>query len=440
MDRSPRLDPNASGFEPDRSIRSTQGSMGHDVTLVGRRNSSFEEEDVRVRLRATPCDRSESSWNSDCQDGEGTEGTKEPRKGGGKEKRRRKKELPTDGTKRRARGAEADEAPTGTHDAHESTGWLAKTCTSHVDGWVPLHGMPGASNHQVERRRCESHVARPHLRRALWTVWSRGLDCDGETRGRTRATKTHTKRLTHEKRGERTKDIRADGRVLGSNRSNWSESNAGCPNTDGRLRKPKVEEIHPLVAKAVLLDFPGLVFFTTYTLLVLFWAEIYHQARSLPTGRLRPAFVLINAVVYAIQSALWVYMGLSPGPGYDVADLISHIFLAVVSVVAASGFAIYGGRLFVMLKRFPIESRGRRKKLREVGLVTAICTTAFAIRAVLVAYCAIQSKKASLDLLSHPVLDAIYYILVEILPSTLVLFILRKLPPRRAASGYQAIN
>lgn len=204
--------------------------------------------------------------------------------------------------------------------------------------------------------------------------------------------------------------------------------------------RPKLEGIHPLVAKAVLLDFPGLVFFTTYTLLVLFWAEIYHQARSLPTGRLRPAFVLVNAVVYAIQSALWVYMGLSPGPGYQVADLISHIFLAAVSVIAASGFAIYGGRLFVMLKRFPIESRGRRKKLREVGCVTAICTTAFAIRAVLVAYCAIESQKASLDLLSHPVLDAIYYILVEILPSTLVLFILRKLPPRRAASGYQAIN
>lgn len=26
-----------------------------------------------------------------------------------------------------------------------------------------------------------------------------------------------------------------------------------------------------------LVDFPGLLFFTTYTLLVLFWAEIYHQ-------------------------------------------------------------------------------------------------------------------------------------------------------------------
>ncbi len=45
----------------------------------------------------------------------------------------------------------------------------------------------------------------------------------------------------------------------------------------------------------------GLLFFSTYTLLVLFWAEIYYQARSLPTGSLRPAFVVMNTAVYAIQ-------------------------------------------------------------------------------------------------------------------------------------------
>lgn len=45
----------------------------------------------------------------------------------------------------------------------------------------------------------------------------------------------------------------------------------------------------------------GLLFFSTYTLLVLFWAEIYYQARSLPTGSLRPAFVVMNLGVYAIQ-------------------------------------------------------------------------------------------------------------------------------------------
>lgn len=51
----------------------------------------------------------------------------------------------------------------------------------------------------------------------------------------------------------------------------------------------------------MLLDLPGLLFFSTYTLLVLFWAEIYHQARSLPTSTLRPIFIAANIVVYAIQ-------------------------------------------------------------------------------------------------------------------------------------------
>jgi hypothetical protein len=44
-----------------------------------------------------------------------------------------------------------------------------------------------------------------------------------------------------------------------------------------------------------------LLFFTTYTLLVLFWAEIYHQARSMPTASLRPIFIAFNALVYACQ-------------------------------------------------------------------------------------------------------------------------------------------
>lgn len=37
-----------------------------------------------------------------------------------------------------------------------------------------------------------------------------------------------------------------------------------------------------------------------------------------------------------------------------------------MSLLAASGFVLYGGRLFLMLRRFPIESRGRKKKLQEV--------------------------------------------------------------------------
>ncbi|CAJ1932777.1 unnamed protein product [Sphenostylis stenocarpa] len=95
------------------------------------------------------------------------------------------------------------------------------------------------------------------------------------------------------------------------------------------------------------------------------------------------------------------------------------MFFAGVSLFAAIGFLLYGGRLFLMLQRFPVESKGRRKKLQEVGYM---CFNAF-------------DKDADLDVLDHPILNFIYYLLVEILPSSLVLFILRKLPPKRGQYG-----
>uniref|UniRef100_F6HRE1 THH1/TOM1/TOM3 domain-containing protein n=1 Tax=Vitis vinifera TaxID=29760 RepID=F6HRE1_VITVI len=173
--------------------------------------------------------------------------------------------------------------------------------------------------------------------------------------------------------------------------------------------------LHPKVLILVLLDLPGLLFFSTYTLLVLFWAEIYHQASRV---------------------CIWIYLWIDDN---SVVEFIGSIFMAVISFIAALGFLLYGGRLFFMLRRFPIESKGRRKKLHEVGSVTAICFTCFLIRCFVVVLSAFDSD-ASLDVLSHPILNLIYYMLVEILPSALVLYILRKLPPKRISAQYHPIR
>ncbi|XP_009363185.2 tobamovirus multiplication protein 1 [Pyrus x bretschneideri] len=198
----------------------------------------------------------------------------------------------------------------------------------------------------------------------------------------------------------------------------------------------QVFQLHPRVLILVLLDLPGLLFFSTYTLLVLFWAEIYHQARSLPTDKLRIVYISVNAIMYFIQVCIWIYLWMDDN---SVVEFIGKIFIAVVSFVAALGFLIYGGRLFFMLRRFPIESKGRRKKLHEVGSVTAICFTCFLIRCFVVVLSAFDAD-ASLDVLDHPVLNVIYYMLVEILPSALVLYILRKLPPKRVSAQYHPIR
>nr|WED29981.1 tobamovirus multiplication protein 1 [Nicotiana benthamiana] len=194
--------------------------------------------------------------------------------------------------------------------------------------------------------------------------------------------------------------------------------------------------LRPKALEMMLLDLPGLLFFSTYTLLVLFWAEIYHQARNLPIDKLRPTYYAVNAVVYLIRICIWIFIRLGPtSTGVETAKL----FFAVISFCAALGFVMYGGRLFAMLRRFPIESRGRQKKLHEVGFVTGICCTCFLIRCIVVAVSAFDGN-ADVDVIDHPVLILIYYMVVEILPSILVLFILRKLPPRRVSEQYHPIQ
>ncbi|KAL6189723.1 hypothetical protein ACLB2K_036126 [Fragaria x ananassa] len=198
----------------------------------------------------------------------------------------------------------------------------------------------------------------------------------------------------------------------------------------------QVQRLHPKIVQHVLLDMPSLAFFTTYALLVLFWAEIYYQARAVSTDGLRPSFFTINAAVYVVQITMWLILWWKPVP---VVVILSKVFFAGVSLFAALGFLLYGGRLFLMLQRFPVESKGRRKKLQEVGYVTTICFTCFLIRCVMMCLCAFD-KAADLDVLNHPILNLIYYLLVEILPSSLVLFILRKLPPKRGITQYHPIR
>ncbi|URE40306.1 Tobamovirus multiplication protein [Musa troglodytarum] len=185
----------------------------------------------------------------------------------------------------------------------------------------------------------------------------------------------------------------------------------------------------PRVFTLVLLDLPGILFFSTYTLLVLFWAEIYYQARSLPSDKLRIVYIIVNCGIYVIQVCIWIYLWIHDN---RIVESIGSIFVAVLSFIAAVGFILYGGRLFCMLRRFPIESKGRQKKLHEVGSVAAICFTCFLVRCCVVGSSAFDTDM-SLDVLNHPILDLIYYTLAEILPAALVLYVLRKLPPRRVS-------
>ncbi|KAK9673931.1 hypothetical protein RND81_12G199600 [Saponaria officinalis] len=136
-------------------------------------------------------------------------------------------------------------------------------------------------------------------------------------------------------------------------------------------------------------------------------------AKGLSTNGLRAWYISVNCAVYVIQILIWLYLWLTDD-NFD--GLISQLFIAVISFVAALGFLLQGRRLFLLLKRFPLESKGRQKKLFEVGSVTAICVTCFLIRC-FIGVVSTFTADASLKVLEHPLLDLMCYMLTEIMPS-----------------------
>lgn len=223
-----------------------------------------------------------------------------------------------------------------------------------------------------------------------------------------------------------------------------------------------VRVAHP-VLYTVLLDGPGLLFFSTFTLLILFWAEIYYQAtvgsqyvdgtRGATGGATgdppRPAvppqkrvFILVNVLAYlAFAGIAWMAKVSSEVVGgvdaVSAARQQAAVLFLCLAVVSAYLFLLYGARLFTLLRRFPIDSRGRRSKLREIGSITGIACSCFVVRAFLLAECLLNAggRLGGLDVMSHPVLNGAYYLGCEVLPMALVMYILRKLPPKVRDDG-----
>lgn len=190
----------------------------------------------------------------------------------------------------------------------------------------------------------------------------------------------------------------------------------------------------------ILDDFGCLVFFTTFTLLILFWAEITLLARNrrnVYSKRVRPLYFCCVAFVYVVQFGLWGAILALRNNDKDLTDLdtMDNIFYSVISLFAAFGFFYFGGNLYRMLKNNPIESTGRKNKLREVLNITVICTICFIGRAVLYV---VLTLKSSLSV--NPFTVASYYFISEIFPSFIVLFVLRKLPPSKPAHNYPEVH
>ena len=220
---------------------------------------------------------------------------------------------------------------------------------------------------------------------------------------------------------------------------------------DGKTERPTVSSVafwH--VARDVAFDLPCALFFTAYALLVLFWAEIYLRARGAgdTAAFAKNVFFLANVGFYLALAAVWAAGAFAAGERTRRAlEACAAGVVATGALAMAALFAKYGGSLFRMLRRFPPQFKGRRRKLREVGTVTAVCALCFSARAAAATADAAMRMRESaggkypetaggfLDAVhpATPAVDVAYYAVCELLPAATALIVLRKLPPRPAA-------
>jgi len=110
---------------------------------------------------------------------------------------------------------------------------------------------------------------------------------------------------------------------------------------------------------------------------------------------------------------------------YALLNTILNLVEAVLYQVTAVCFLYYGGKIiFHISKFFPIQTKSKDVKAREVGFVTIICTLCFTLRCV---YILIGEFYQKINL--SYIFVVLYFLLVEVVPVMILFVIYRNLPP-----------
>ncbi|TMW68777.1 hypothetical protein Poli38472_006245 [Pythium oligandrum] len=181
---------------------------------------------------------------------------------------------------------------------------------------------------------------------------------------------------------------------------------------------------------------PILMFVAIYALLVQFWAEVYYNAvdkLSVLNNVVKPIIRVSIALVFIFQFVYWIIYATkwrSERSFFARGQANANLLLFML----VSGAFIYFGRLaYVELRSVPVELGIRSRKLKELAIMTSVCSTCFLTRSGLQIY--LSREHEQLHDRSSWFLVLVYYALLEIVPSITVLYFNRRLPVRRRPGG-----
>lgn len=181
--------------------------------------------------------------------------------------------------------------------------------------------------------------------------------------------------------------------------------------------------------------FPAFLFFSTFLLLIVFWADLYYRfynGEQMSEFRLGPLLRSINLCVYTIL-AIFYSLKLFDVVRDEVAIKCLYSYVFVVCCVCTGAFWFYGARLYLTFSQAPMRLSDRRASiLRTVGTVTSISLVCMLTRS-----CIILTMAISEDLRSIWTgwLLIFYLLFTELTPLALILYVLRKMPSSQGSNS-----
>jgi hypothetical protein len=184
----------------------------------------------------------------------------------------------------------------------------------------------------------------------------------------------------------------------------------------------------------ILLSIPAYLYLSAYLLLIFFWAELYHFAYGSSSNtfvkRFLPHFVILNIAIYSIVILAFILYSVFLNTNEYIAIIIFKVeacFAASISIIAGLGFMFYGTKLYQQFAHFAINAKSKNK-LRQVGLLAGICTVCFVLRAIAIMFVEFVDVPNEIG---APIILFIFYGILEIVPSILMLYVQRPIRPKQ---------
>jgi len=122
--------------------------------------------------------------------------------------------------------------------------------------------------------------------------------------------------------------------------------------------------------------FPQLIFFMTFSLLTLFWAQLYYATWGISYATLRPGFVAVNVALFSCFIILAV---VSAAKGdYSNIFLQPFYMMAVAYFIGCCAMMYFGINVIIQLRprsKFSQSYPARKMVLTRLVILCSLCTT-----------------------------------------------------------------